>query len=126
MCTQEDPEIYQIWTRTRQVKMITKENQGEMSHITDVNYHEGAALSESTPVSFHTYFTPFPPTNTHFTCFTTFHLCGNSFLQIPRAKALSQTTGLVARIQLSHCHDLTSISDEEPKPCFKPLQTKAT
>ena len=34
---------------------LAKGNQGEMPHITDVNYHEGAALAESTPVSFDTY-----------------------------------------------------------------------
>ena len=33
----------------------------------------------------------------------------------------SLTTGLVARIWCSHCHDPASISTWEPKPCFKPL-----
>ena len=52
-------------------------------------------------------------------------LCGNSFLQNQRARTLSLATGLVARIQHSHCHGLTSVSDPEPKPCFKLLQAKA-
>ena len=42
------------------------------------------------------------------------------------ARALSLTTGLVARIQRSHCCGPTSISGQEPKPCFKPLQAEAT
>ena len=42
-------------------------------------------------MSIHTYRTLFPP-NKYFTCFTTLHLCGNSFLQSLRAKAL--VTGL--------------------------------
>ena len=34
--------------------------------------------------------------------------------------------GRVARIQLSHCHGLTSISDWELKPCFKMPQVEVT
>ena len=67
----------------------------------------------------------FPP-NKCFTCFTTFWLYWNSFLQSQKARALSLTTGLVARIQLSHWHNLTSISGLEPKCCFKMLQAEAT
>ena len=47
-------------------------------------------------VPIHTYCSLFPP-NKYFICFTTFYLCGNSFLQSWRARALSLTTGLVAR-----------------------------
>ena len=43
-------------------------------------------------MSIHTYCALFPP-NKYFTCFTAFHLCGNSFLQSLRAKTL--VTGLV-------------------------------
>ena len=39
---------------------------------------------------------------------------------------LSLVTCLVSRIQCSHCHCLTSISGQETKPCFKPLQAKVT
>lgn len=39
----------------------------------------------------------FPP-NQDFTCFTTSRLCGNSFPQSQRDRALFMTTGLVARI----------------------------
>ena len=35
------------------------------------------------------------PPNKLFTCFTAFHLCGNSFLQSQRARALSLITGLL-------------------------------
>ena len=34
--------------------------------------------------------------------------------------------GLMARIQCSHCHGLTSVSGREPKSCFKPLQAKTS
>ena len=67
----------------------------------------------------------FPP-NKNLAYFTTFHLCGNSFLEKQRARALLLTAGLVARIWGSHCHHLASISGWEPKPCFKLLQAKAT
>ena len=55
-------------------------------------------------------------------CLIIFCLCGHSFLQ-NSVRDLSLTTDLVARIQLSHCHDLTSISGWEPKACLKPLRT---
>ena len=60
------------------------------------------------------------------TCFTTFSLCGNSFLQSQRARALTLTTGIVARIWHSHHRDKILISGWELKLCFKPLQAKAT
>ena len=53
--------------------------------------------SESACVVCPTHWTLYPP-NKHLTCFTTFHLCGNSFLQNQEARALSLTTGLVTRI----------------------------
>ena len=82
------------------------------------------SLSEPTHVCLFTC-TIFPP-NKHFTCFTIFRLCGNSFLQRWRARALSLASGLVVRIQRSHCCGLTSISGREPKSCFKPLKAEAT
>jgi len=60
--------------------------------------------SESAPVSIHTYCTLFP-LNKYFTSFTTFPHGGNSFLQNQRARGLSLTTGLVARIWCFHHHD---------------------
>ena len=43
------------------------------------------------------------PANKRVLCFITFCLHGNSFLQSWRARALSLTIGLVARIQYSNC-----------------------
>ena len=82
-------------------KWLAKGNPEEMPCQSDSNCHEGVTWhspSESALVCIHTYYTLFPH-NKYLTCFSTFHLCGNSFLQNPRAKALSQTTGLVAKIQ---------------------------
>ena len=45
-------------------------------------------------------------------CFTTFHLCGNSFLQSQKIRALSLTTSLVARIWYPDCLVLTLISGQ--------------
>ena len=59
-------------------------------------------LSLPVYLSRYTVCTLFPP-NKYLTCFTTFCLCGNSFLQRPGS--LSLTTGLVARIWCSHCCD---------------------
>ena len=84
-----------------------------------------AQHSESARVSICMYCTFFP-SNKCFTSFTTFWLYWNSFLQSQKARALSLTTGLVARIQLSLCHNPTSISGLEPKCCFKLLQAEAT
>lgn len=78
-------------------------------------------LSECVHVFIHTYGTLFLP-NKYFTGFTTFSLCGNSFLQSWRAGALSLTTGLVARIWCFQHHDPASVSGWEPKPHFKLLQ----
>ena len=52
-------------------------------------------------------------------------LCGNSVYKVSGPGVLSLAAGLVARIQHSHCHNLTSISGQERKSCFKPLQAEA-
>ena len=71
--------------------------------------------------------TLFPP-NKHLTCFTTFclyveiHFCtaeGPGPCHRPLVPS-----GLVARIQCSHCPGLTSVSGLELKSIFKPLQAK--
>ena len=79
------------------------------------------SFAETAHVSVHTWCT-LCPLNEYSTCFTTFNLCGDSFLQSRRAGPLSLTTGLVARIWWAHHCDPASISDWEPKPCSKPLQ----
>ena len=68
--------------------------------------------SEPARVSIHTYCPYFFPLNKYFTCFTTFHLCGNYFLQSWGARVLSLRTA--------------SISGREPKPLFKLLQAEVT
>ena len=110
-----------MWRCTKG-RLRTKGNLEEMSHISDLNHHEGGTFSESTHVSIHRYCTLLPP-NKHFPCFS-FHLCGNSFLQSERARALSLATGLVARIWHSQCFGLTSVSGYKPKLCFKPLKSR--
>ena len=72
----------------------------------------------------------FFPSNKHVTCFTTFRLYVEIHFYtadgpgpfhwplVPRS--------LVAGIQGSHCHGPTSISSQELKSCFKPLQAEAT
>ena len=89
-------------------RWLAKGNPEEMPHKIDSNHHKGMALPRSTCVSIHTYCTLSP--DKHLTCFTTFSLCGNSFLQNWRAKALSLTAGLVAKTWCSHCQDSTLIS----------------
>ena len=95
-----------------------------MSRKSDSGRHEGAALSLRPPVCLSTS-KLFPP-NKHWTCFITFRLCGNSFLQSRRARALSLATGPVARIQHPHCRSPTSVSGRGLKSCFKLLLAEAT
>ena len=115
---------YGLWTR--QIKVIGQRNPEEMPHISDLNYHEGRTLwVRRLCVYPRVLYSFFLLINT-FTCFTTFRLCGNSFLQSRRARALSLTAGLVVRIWCSQCCNPTSISGREPKPCFKLLQARAT
>ena len=125
--TWEDPEILpNTDSEPGKSKSLAKGNPEETPHISDLNYHEGATLSLSLPMCLSTRTTLCFSPNKHFTCFTTFHLCGNSFLQSRRARALSLTPGLVAGIRCSHRRDPTSISGRELKPCLKPLQAEAT
>ena len=88
-----------------------------MPHISDLNYHERDSLAEPALVSLFTR-TLFPPIK-HFTCFTIFHLFVEiHFYKASGPGALSLATvpgGLVARIQCSHCHSLTSVSGRGPE-----------
>ena len=83
--------------------------------------HDSATLSPSESVHISC---AFVPPNTYYTCFSTFHLWGSSFLPSWRAWAL--TFGLVAGIWYPHRYDPSSISDPEPKPCSESLQAEAT
>ena len=78
-------------------------------------------------MSIHTY--SFSP-NKHFICFTTFRLYVEVHFYTADGPGPCHRPlvpgGLVARIRHSHCCSLTSISGQEPKSCFKPLQAEAT
>ena len=88
MCahTWEVSEIHQIRTQNQAKQDDSpKETQQQLS-IWVIQTTTRVRLSlKSAHVSTHTYRTLFPP-NKHFTCFTTFCLCGNSFLQSWRAR----------------------------------------
>ena len=105
-------------------KWLAKGKLEETAHIRDLNCHTGASqgLSFWVCLSTHTVFFLLLIN----TCFTAFCLCGNSFLQSQRARALSLTTGLVARIWCFHRCDPASISGWEARPCSKLLQAEAT
>lgn len=101
-------------------KWLTKENQEEIPHTSDLNFHR-ARLSESTCVSIHMYWTLFFLLLIIHTLhvsllaiFWGFFLC-----KAKEPRALSWTTCVVARIWCSHCCDPALISGWEPKPCFK-------
>ena len=118
---------YGLWTR--QIKMIGQRKTGEKAQKNNSNCHEGTTQGLSLwicPCVYpHILYSFFPP-NKYFTCLSTFCLCGNSFLQSRRVRALSLPTGPVAKIWCLHCRDPASISDWEPKPHSKPLQAEAT
>ena len=93
----------------------------EIPHISDLNYHSGVTLSLP-HVSVHTVL--IFPLNKPFACFTTFSLCGNSFLQSQRARALS----LITDPWLGF-HALTAMTQpqsQEPKSSLKMMQARAT
>ena len=96
-----------------------------MPHKSDSNCHEGATLSEFARVSIHTYYTSFFLINTLLVSLLSVFV-GILFLQSHRARALSLTTGLVARTQCSHRLDPTSITGQELKPLLKAPQAEAT
>ena len=69
---------------------LAKGNPEEIPHKSNSNcYYECVTQQhrDSPSESIHSYCTRFPP-NKYFTCFITFCLCGNSFLQSQRARAL--------------------------------------
>ena len=100
-----------------------------MPHINDSNHHEGTTLFEPTHVSIHTHCTLLP-SNKHFSCFTTFRLYDEIHFYTADGPGPFHwplvSGGLAAGIQGSHRHGSTSVSGQELKPCFKPLQAEAT
>ena len=109
-------------------KLLAEGNWEEISHKSSSNRHEGVTQQLSLPESacVYTHVLYYFPLNKCFPCFTTFHLCGNSFYKAEGPESLSLTTGLVARIWCSHHHHLASISGWKPKCCSKPLQAQVT
>ena len=110
MRTQEDPEIYQIRAQNQAQQSDWPKKTWKKCPIKVIQATVRVRLSLSPPVGLSTcaiFF--FVLTNP---CYTTFYLCGNSFLQSQKIKALSLTTGLVARIWYPDCLDLTSISGQ--------------
>ena len=115
-------------------RWLAKGNPEKMPRKRDSNLHEGKTLSLSRP--------PMPLSTRysfssirkvlikHFTSFTTFCLYVEIHFYIAAGPGPCHWAlvpwGLVARIQRSHCRGLTSISSEQPKPCFKLLQAKGT
>ena len=123
--TWEEPEIYQIQTQ----------NQANLSDWPEETLRKYPIKMNQTTVRAELSFWVNPCLSTHTVLFPLnkdyfFHyfpfFSWNSFLQSQTARALSLTTGLVAKIQSSHCSYLTSASDWDPKPCFKPLQAETT
>ena len=90
-----------------------REKQGNCTHPQQ-SYHKGTTQWLSPCLSTGTVL--FFPLNECFTCFTTFHLFGNSFLQSQRPGHLSLTTSLVVRMYRFHYQDPASIPGWIPAP----------
>ena len=140
MCEQtwEKPEIYQIWTVNQAnqndwTKETRKNCSIEVIHTTTrVWLSDSGTRPLSLPMCLSTCIVLFPPDKhlLHYfpslwKFFTTFHLCGNSFLQSQRPGPLSLTTGLVARTWCSCRQDPAPISGWESRPHSKPMQAEA-
>ena len=130
----EDPEIYQIWTRNQAKQDDWLKETQKKCPVKGIQTSVRARLSLSRP--------PMPLSTRysfssirkvlikHFTSFTTFCLYVEIHFYIAAGPGPCHWAlvpwGLVARIQRSHCRGLTSISSQQPKPCFKLLQAKGT
>lgn len=113
---------------SRQIKMTGQSKLGKKWPIKVIQTDSRMCLRDSlspsklTHVSIHTYCILFPQ-NKYFTHFTTFCLCGNSFVQNRIARACSLTPSLGARIWGSHCPNLASVSGQGTEA---PLQAAAS
>lgn len=86
---------------------MARGNVKEMPHVSESNYHEGAALSQSLPVCVYSHELFFSPKK-HFMCFTTFYpFVKIHFLQSHTGQG--PVPGLVDRIQRFHRHSLISV-----------------
>ena len=109
---------------TGKSKWLAKGHPKGMPFKSNSNCHKGLThhLSVSLSLPIHMYFF-FSPLNKYFTTFATSHLCGNSFLESYRARALVTdhwATGLVARIWcFNHCHPAQSLTgNPNPTPSY--------
>ena len=112
---------YGLWIR--QSKMTAQRRTRRNAHINDLNCQEGMTQRLFLWVCLCVYphiLYSFFPLNKYFTCFTTFCLSGNSFLD-KGPGPLSLITGLVARIWCFYCCNMVSISGWESKSRSKPL-----
>ena len=117
----EDPKVYQRRDcEPDKSKWSVKGKREEIPHISDLNYHSGVTLSLPR-VSIHNVL--IFPLNKSFACFTTFSLCGNSFLQSQRARAWWLTTD--PWLGFRALTDVTQPQSQEPKPCLKMMQAEA-
>ena len=105
-------------------KWLVKGNSGQIPHKSDLNYPEGTTLRVHPCVYPHIPYSFFLLIN--FSCFTTFCLWGNSFLQRQWARSGHRPLILSLGFGSLTGKNPTSISGQEPKLCFKPLQAKAT
>ena len=108
MYTWEDPETYQIRTQNQTKQDDWAEEIQKKCPIKQIQATTRAWLPLGPPVCLSTRTVLFLLINTWLVSLLC--LCGNSFLQSWRAKALSLTAGLVAKTLCSHCWDSTLIS----------------
>ena len=123
----EAPEIYQIWTVNKANKNYwPKETQKKcpVKIIQSAMISATLSLSESAPVSIHTYCTLFLLTNTSLASLLSVFV-EILFYKTKGSGPLSLTTDLVVRIWYFHHHDPASIFEKDSS-CSKPLQAKAT
>ena len=122
--TWENPELYQIWTLNQANQNDWPKETQKKCPIKVIQTATRArhCLSEPARVSIHTYCTFFLLINTLLVSLLSIFV-GILFWQSHRARALSLTTGLVARIWCTHHCDPTSITGWELKPtssCCRP------
>ena len=122
MHTWENPEIYTIRTVNQASQNDCRKETQMKCPINLIQTATRARLRDLPLSLLHAY--PHALYSFPLTCFTTFHLCGNSLLQRPGP--LSLTTGLMARIWFFHHRKPASLSGWESKPCSQPLWAEVT
>ena len=124
--TWEDPEIKQIRTQNETKQDDWPKETWKKCPIKVIQTTRKPTLSPSLPLCAYSHVLFFLLIHTSLISLLSVSLWKFIFRKATRARALSLATGLVARIQRSRCHSLTSVSGQESKSCFKLLQAKAT